>query len=474
MIPILYEATELAFTSNGLGRLSDCQQCSVKEVRNGEYVLTMQYPITGSLYSEIMIGRIVGAIHDDNHDIQPFVIYAHSKPLNGVVTFYAYHLSYRLKDVVIRPFTASTCAAAIAAMKTQAYGDNKFSFWTDKSVSATYKNSVPSSCRSLLAGEENSLLDVFGTGEYEFDKWTVKLHLHRGTNRGVSIRYGVNMTDLVQDVDYQDAYNAVSPYWADAETGTTVTLPEGYIVVGDAQITVVPWTDNNGAYITDENGDVITFRVPDLRVRPLDLTDYFETQPTVAQLRATATSVANSSSPWLPTTNIKLSYVNQGSDFEPLQKVQLCDEISVYCGPTGVSATSMKVVSVTYDVLTERNTEIEVGMLKTNFADLIQKTTLSSAVAYASEVAAKAKADAITEAAEDAAEQVQTLDNTLTQQEIFDRLTDGGLEQGIELVSTTREGPSAAGAKKVFLNLDYATFGKLVADMIEGSTLKPH
>lgn len=64
------------------------------------------------------------------------------------------------------------------------------------------------------------------------------------------------------------------------------------------------------------------------------------------------------------------------------------------------------------------------------------------------------------------------LDLSLTQQEIFDRLTDGGLAQGIALESTTNPGPSAAGDKKIFLNLDYARFGKLVADFIQGGTLR--
>lgn len=83
---------------------------------------------------------------------------------------------------------------------------------------------------------------------------------------------------------------------------------------------------------------------------------------------------------------------------------------------------------------------------------------------------AKSYADAAAQlAAQNAA---NNLDLTLTQQEIFDRLTDGGLEQGLALESTTNPGPSAAGDKKLFLNLDYARFGKLIADFIQGGTLK--
>ena len=456
MIPILYEATETAFTSNGLGRLADCISCRVREVRNGEYVLTMQYPVTGSLYSEIKVGRRIGAIHDDNHDVQPFIVYGHSKPINGVVTFYAWHLSYLLKYVVVRPFTTSTCAAAMAAMKSQAYGENKFNFWTDKSVSATYKNQHPASVRSLLAGEENSLLDVYGTGEFEFDKWAVKLHLHRGSNKGVSIRYGVNMTGFQQDVDSQEMYNAVAPFWMDGETGIATTLPEGFVLVGTPQTTIVPWTSNTGAYMTDNNDNLFEFKVPDLKVHPLDLTERFETKPTVDQLRAAAISAASTSAPWLPTENIKLSYAEQGSEFEPLLSVCLCDEISVYCGPLGVGATSMEVVSLEYDTLNERNVTVEVGVLKSSFADTIRKATLSSAMTYANAIAAA---------------KTNTLDLSLTQQEIFDRLTDGGLEQGLALESPYAEGPSAAGDKKLYLNLDYAKFGKLIADFIQGGIL---
>ena len=42
------------------------------------------------------------------------------------------------------------------------------------------------------------MLDVYG-GEYEWDNTTVKLHSQRGTDRGVTIRYGKNLTDLTQE-----------------------------------------------------------------------------------------------------------------------------------------------------------------------------------------------------------------------------------------------------------------------------------
>ena len=74
MIPILYDKTETAFTSNGLGRLYDCISCTVTEERNGIYECDFEYPVTGANYEKIIIGRIVGVTHEDSNDIQPFDI----------------------------------------------------------------------------------------------------------------------------------------------------------------------------------------------------------------------------------------------------------------------------------------------------------------------------------------------------------------------------------------------------------------
>ena len=56
MIPILYEKTETAFTSNGLGRLSDCIRCIVTEGRNDIYEAEFDYPVAGAHFDDIQIG----------------------------------------------------------------------------------------------------------------------------------------------------------------------------------------------------------------------------------------------------------------------------------------------------------------------------------------------------------------------------------------------------------------------------------
>lgn len=376
MKPILYAGDETTFASNGLGRLSDCVFCEATEERNGMFECRFKYPVSGPMYKLIREGNIIGVIHDDAHDIQPFDIYGHSAPINGIVTFYARHISYRLRNVILKPFTATSCADALSKFKTQTYNSNPFTFWTDKTVNGEFKNEIPASCRSLLAGQEGSILDVYGTGEYKFDKFDVKLYTHRGNDNGVSIRYGVNMTDITHDVDHSNVYSAVAPYWKSTEDGHVVTLPEGYVVAQNAPVQLFPWTTDTDAYMTHESGEIYDFAIAQIILVPLDLSDKFDEEPTISQLREAARTRLNNSDAWVPNENIKVKFVDLShtedyKNMAVLQRVSLCDRVSVYCGPIGVEAASMQVVRVVYDVLAESYSEIELGHIRPSYAETI-------------------------------------------------------------------------------------------------------
>lgn len=376
MKPILFSADDTEFTSNGLGRLADCVSCVVTEERNGIYECEFQYPVTGPMYSAIHEGGVIGVIHDDNHDVQPFDIYARSAAIDGLVTFYAHHLSYRLRHVILKPFTATSCAEALAKFATETYNPNPFTFWTNKAVNGAYANDVPSAVRSRLAGQEGSILDVYGKGEYQYDKWAVKLYVNRGADNGVAIRYGVNLTDITQEVDQSQMYSAVAPYWKSAEGDVVVTLPEGYVVSENVPVKLFPWTTDTNDVMTNEDGEILEFAAPQIIPVPLDLSEQFEEQPTVAQLRAAAAAHLASSTAYLPDENLKVSFVDLAHTAEyagvaALQRVCLCDRVSVYCGPIGVDAVSMQVIRVVYNVLAEQYDEIELGSPRQTYAEAI-------------------------------------------------------------------------------------------------------
>ena len=145
MTPILYEGNEVNFTTNGLGRLADAITCKVVEERNGMYELEMKYPITGIHYSDIQENRIILAQPHDGGLTEPFVIYKISRPLDGIITINAEHISYRLTRMVVSPFTAGSIQEAFSNLPNNVTPTCPFTFTTDLTVTGGYSIDTPRS-----------------------------------------------------------------------------------------------------------------------------------------------------------------------------------------------------------------------------------------------------------------------------------------------------------------------------------------
>lgn len=358
MTPILFEYNATSFTTNGIARLVDAIRCDVSEERNGIYELELDYPVSGRHFEDIQEGRIIVASHDEEGDLQPFDIYASTKPINGVVTFRAHHVSYRNREITVEAFTAGDCGSALTAIKTKSINDNPFTYTTDKMTSATMKVDAPACAMDLLGGSEGSVLDTYGGGEYEFDGFEVKLHASRGRDADLEIRYGKNLVDLEAETDYSDAYNGVVPYWTgSAEDGgstgepeeETVTIPEKVIYSGTE-----------------------TYCRRNITV-PLDLSGSFSTPPSAASLRAEAQKYLPSAH--LPDRSIEVDFVQlakteEYKDYVAMQTVKLCDTVAVIYPEYDISV-RQKVVKTEWDALKERYKSLTLGKPQTNFASVI-------------------------------------------------------------------------------------------------------
>lgn len=337
MRPILYTATETAFADNGLGVLFDATSCTVKEERNGSFELEMKYPVAGLHYDEIAQRTLIMAKPSPGRAAQPFRVYRVSSPMNGVVTVYARHISYDLSGVALSPFSAQGLAQCIEKISANAVpSDHGFAFSTDKTSVAALQVAKPCSIRALLGGSTGSMLDVYG-GEYEFDRFAVKLWAARGEDRGVTIRYGKNLTSLTQEANCAEVYTAVYPFWANGET--TVELPEKTVAVA-------------GTY------DYV-------KVLPLDLSSAFDAQPSADALRTSAQYYITDNKVGVPKVSLTLSFAQLEGE-----TVELCDTVAVIFERLGVSARA-KIVATTYNVLLDRYDSVEVGDARSSIADTI-------------------------------------------------------------------------------------------------------
>lgn len=354
MIPILYDKDETAFASNGLGRLRDITRCEVTEERNGIYECEFEVPTSGAHFKDIICGRYIGVEHDESGDVQPFEIYSYSKPINGLVTFKAFHISYKQSKMTVPNGGAiNDINDAFTLLKNSAIPDNPFEYETDI-VSTAYMSGAegtPKTVRQLLGGVQGSILDAYG-GEYEWDRWTVRLWDQRGEVKDFVIRYGLNIIDYQDDADYSETYNAVIPYWQGQDDNGNELVVRGGKVTAD------------GIMYDDTEACI-----------PLDLTDKFEAQPTSASLETMAQSYLRVNQPTLPQQTIKVDFIRlkdmgEYEQFSALQRCRLCDSVRVVFPRYGMDGT-YKIVKVVYDVLLERYLTMELGTLSTSLASAL-------------------------------------------------------------------------------------------------------
>ena len=379
MKPILFSPNAVDFTTNGLGVLADSPRCEVTEERNGPYELEMDYPIDGQHFSEITHSAIIYAVPADGKAPQPFRVYDITKPLDGLCTIYAEHISYQLAHIPVTPFGRCTSvASALQGLKNNAAETCPFVFWTDKASTGTFEVKEPVSIREMLGGTRGSILDAFGGGEYEWDGYTVKLYQHRGHDKGVTIRYGRNLTDLKQDEAIDSTVTGIYPFWSDDNTGTLVTLPE--------------------KVLHSENAD----NFPYVRTVVVDASSEFQEAPTETQLRDFGNRYIANNAVGVPKVSIEVSFAplwqtEEYRNIANLERVNLCDTVTVVFEKLGVSATA-KVVKTVYDVLNERYDTIELGDARTNLGKAVSDDISGSALAIRQAIPSKSVIEGIVEA----------------------------------------------------------------------------
>ena len=342
----IYPSNEQTFTGSGYGTLPDAISCEITEELNGAYLLSMIYPGNGANADKLELRNIILVKANPYGTPDAFRITRIEKDIAGELAVSAQHVSYDLHGIPVAPFTANGVVAALAGLTSASQVANPFNFMTTRTVGSVFTVKHPTSCRELLGGSSGSLIDTYG-GEWSFDKFTCRLWLRRGQDRGVEIRYGKNLTDLDHETE-GEVYTGAYPFWANDE-GTLVT----YGIV-------------NAPGVYDFT-----------RILTLDLSDKFETEPTGAQLQAAALAYLTGSAITAPNVSLRLSWIDlaQTEEYKHLttERVELGDTVHVIYPALGITAEA-RVNKTTYDALLNRYTEIELGKAKHSLAETISRS----------------------------------------------------------------------------------------------------
>ena len=353
MIPRLFENTETTFDTFGICPLIDAVSCFVTEERNGEYVLDLEYPRDGRWADELAVDRIILAQPNDKAtQTEPFRIVDIDFNLLGNIAVHAQHISYQLNHIIIGRNTNYTRYPSKFWEKeneARISASNPFTFSTDISDDAgtvyQYGCDKPTPLRTLLGGSEKSMLDLYG-GEFEWNRYIVKLWASRGADNGVKIAYTKNLTGLDYNIDLSNIYTGVIAYFDDGTNYNCSDIETTANSYGFNRIKIVDAT-NLGRW----NGSTPSTQA---------LNEY------AAELAAAAPG---------PSVSVDVEFVplwqtEEYKDFYALEHVSLCDTVTVLYPPLDLSIIA-KVVKYVYNVLADRYDSITISSVKPTLADTV-------------------------------------------------------------------------------------------------------
>jgi phage minor structural protein len=325
------------FEYNGYGILRDfISNPIITEVLNGDYILEFEYAKSGWLQEYLIEENIIKA--PNNGSDQLFRIYFTSKTLKGVRVL-AKHVAFDLNDNFLEDVRPENLNAedALNYVLERTNFVHGFTGWSDIETLATAYY-IRRNFNDIFFNADNSFIKTWG-GEFQFDNLTIKLYEHRGSDNGLSIRYGKNLTGINIDLDFSTVVTRIMPIGNNG-----LLLPELYV---------------DSDYIDIYHSPVI---------KTLDVSVGEDEETTLEQayeiMRETAQKEFTNGID-LPTTTaridfIELSKVKEYEDYASLESVSLGDTIHVYVPQLNVD-TNVRVTKTEYDCLKERFTKVELG-----------------------------------------------------------------------------------------------------------------
>ena len=373
MRPILFSKDEQSFDTYGLGEL-DVTKGNVTRERNGNYTLYAEIPVNDPMVSILqkeMKLKVDAGLRTKNQTIEISRIV---KDSSNIVKIYGQHISHKLEYMALRNATtfAGSAYSALAIWKGALIGDLRFDVWSDIQTvgKGVFDISKMENARQALGGVEGSILDIYG-GEYEFDNMTVRLHKQLGRTAPIVLEYGRNILSAESDETIESAYTSVLPF-----ATYTPDKPEGDTSDNQPDAVTVTLPED---YVDSKYKDLYAHR----RIKIVDFSSEFKSDgknkdiPTVEKLRKMATDYMDRNAIGKPKFNTKIEYADLArtldyADRGWIEEVELCDIVPVYYPQIGLTDETLKVTTITYDFVNERNESVEFGDIGTNVRATMQ------------------------------------------------------------------------------------------------------
>lgn len=391
MLPILYaenSTKEELLSTNGLGILTTCTECTVTEERNGIFECSITIVISDAdpLSKKVEVGKFVKLKANPQQVPQIFELYSENSTITDRErTFTGRHIHYFLnynliqggyyvavdshfsygghtgtpKEIFDFVYSQNFANGAI-------FADKEFTFASN--ITAESDKVDIHSIRTIgdfLGGDSKSLLQIF-KGEFKWNNFDIDFLKSRGTEKNLVIKYGVNLKSFQQEKNIEKMYTHIYPY-VKVELGKDTSTNE--TVYG-----ILNLHRNGGPYVYTLIDDLTFHR----KVLELDLTETLKSKKMDMNTPGATVylNIYNATESYVKANQLTVPEVSltitAENELEEMKNIALCDTVSVYF-PTLQSIAKAKVTKVVFDTLLERYITIELGTPKKSLANLFKK-----------------------------------------------------------------------------------------------------
>lgn len=373
-IPRLYKDLD-NLNGNGLGYLRDVINCTVKEVRNSEFGLELEYKKDGFLSNEFKTGMIICANASKKLRNQYFRIYDIKKDIAETTKVYAEHISFDLRvNTMIETTMTGNCKAIMDAILQNSVNETPFRMFSDITTSNTYENKLISTYDAL-----QELHSLFKPSDALRDNFKYSILRDRGENKNVLIAYKKNISGFKCTENKDNLCTRIVPYIKKDTELTTTNV--------DVEITGTEGTELKEEYVYIDGYKIDAPNVNNYDIqytKAVDFSDdvFWETYAkNKDNLKILSSGYFNDNKVYIPSFSyeidlITLSETNEYKDMSFLEDIELCDTVIIKNSLYNVSD-SVKVTELNFNVLQDKVISVKLGdestTLKSIMSDKVEE-----------------------------------------------------------------------------------------------------
>lgn len=207
----LYTDNKQDVTKNGipLNPIS----CKVTNKLNEENELAMEVLLDSEgLYKDITRGRLIKVTTPDFDEPQLYRIYDTKKSMSSnTLTVYARHVFFDLNKKIIFNKNVQGNGKQVLAKLLE---DTNFTGTSDSNITDIRQYKMRNIINVINGNEEDSFINIW-SGEIECNNYYINIPLKRGSDNGVTVTFGYNLSDVEEEINADEVVTRIYPYSGD-------------------------------------------------------------------------------------------------------------------------------------------------------------------------------------------------------------------------------------------------------------------